>query len=270
MEVITGEKFKSVADFIFAPEKRGDGDYDGLQNTLNLNKLRDGNIIYTHTIYVKQLFELMNTTDKKYVLVSHNGDENINSTFKYGSNLLHWYTQNVDVRDGKIESLPIGLENDRWFKGVRKKEKMTNLLTQSKGYKNLCYMNFNVATNPSKRSVPYQVFQDKLWVTTDMKKNGEDFNEYLSNIYNHWFVICPEGNGIDTHRTWETLYMDSIPIEKRNINNQFYTDLPICFVNHWEEVTEDFLESEYHRIRSQQWNMDKLNFNYWKNKICRN
>ena len=79
--------------------------------------------------------------------------------------------------------------------------------------------------------------------------------------------MCPEGNGIDTHRTWECLYMNTIPIEKININNQYYTDLPICFVNRWKEITEEFLEKEYIRINSIKWNMNKLSFEYWRNKI---
>jgi hypothetical protein len=61
--------------------------------------------------------------------------------------------------------------------------------------------------------------------------------------------------------------MGSIPIEKRNINNQFYTDLPILFVDSWEEINEALLQDEYERIIHCQWNMDKLNFEYWKNKI---
>ena len=80
-------------------------------------------------------------------------------------------------------------------------------------------------------------------------------------------MICPEGHGIDTHRTWETLYLNSIPIEIRNINNSFYEDLPICLVDSWEEITEDFLNKEYNRINEKKYNLEKLDFNYWLKKI---
>jgi hypothetical protein len=128
-------------------------------------------------------------------------------------------------------------------------------------------MNHNILTNPEKRTKPYQVLDNKSWVTIENGTNGHGFDEYIHDVYAHHFVICPEGNGIDTHRTWETLYMNSIPVEKRNINNQFYTDLPICFVDDWEEITEEFLNNEYCRIKNTQWNMDKLTFTYWKEKI---
>jgi hypothetical protein len=98
-------------------------------------------------------------------------------------------------------------------------------------------------------------------------RNGKNFDSYLDSIYNHKFVVSPQGNGIDTHRTWEPLYMGSIPIEKRNLNNRFYTDLPICFVDDWGQLTKNFLDSEFDRITSREWNLKMLTFEYWKNKI---
>ena len=129
------------------------------------------------------------------------------------------------------------------------------------------YMNHNIKTNRNERLKLYQIFEGKSWITIEYGTNGHKFDNYINNIYNHKFVICPEGNGIDTHRTWETLYMGTIPIEKRNINNQFYIDLPICFVNDWNKITEKFLESEYIRIKQSMLDTDKLDFKYWKNKI---
>ena len=61
--------------------------------------------------------------------------------------------------------------------------------------------------------------------------------------------------------------MNTIPIEKRNINNQFYTDLPILFVDDWEEITERFLHDSFMRMTSMEWNLKKLTFEYWQNEI---
>ncbi|MHA1309193.1 MAG: hypothetical protein ACTSQN_18140, partial [Candidatus Heimdallarchaeota archaeon] len=152
-------------------------------------------------------------------------------------------------------------------KKIRKKEKMLARLEKPKKHKNLAYMNHSIKTNPAERKDLYQMFKDKPWVTIDHGGNGHRFDEYIDNVYNHKFVFCPEGNGMDTHRTWETLYMGTIPIEKRNVNNQFYTNLPICFVDDWKQVTKTFLEKEYARIKSVAWNMEKLEFKYWKDKI---
>jgi hypothetical protein len=268
MDWIQGTKFFNVADYIYVPRGRSKDDFNQIDNSLNLSKLKDGDIIYTHGLYVKILFKIMAGTDKKYILITHNSDINVDSSLKWNENLLHWFTQNVDIdMPDFIESIPIGLENDKWFKHIKKKEKMEFLLSQPKGYKNLAYMNHNSRTNPEKRDPPYYSLSNKPWVTIEKKKNGEDFDNYLANIYNHWFVICPEGHGIDTHRIWETLYMGSYPIVIRNYNTRFYEDLPILFIDSWDELTEKKLEFEYTRIKNTEWNMDKLNFSYWENKI---
>ena len=52
-----------------------------------------------------------------------------------------------------------------------------------------------------------------------------------------------------------------------NLNNRFYDDLPICFIDTWEDLTDDFLNAEYERIKSKEWNIAKIDFEYWKNKI---
>jgi hypothetical protein len=222
-------------------------------------------IFYYHTHEVLPF--LKNVPVNRFILITHNSDHKIDDSFILPANMIRWFAQNVDVVNERIESLPIGLENNKWFKEDKKKEKMVHLLQRPKQHRNLVYMNHNVATNIEKRKRPYEVLEGKHWVTIEKGANGHDFAEFIADVYNHKFVICPEGNGIDTVRTWETLYMKSIPIEKRNINNQFYTDLPICFVDDWAEITEDFLNQEYERINSCIWKLDKLNFSYWKDKI---
>jgi hypothetical protein len=144
---------------------------------------------------------------------------------------------------------------------------MLNKLQEPKKFRSMVYVNHNIKTNPKEREKPYAVLGGKPWVTSAMGSNGQGYENYLDNIYNHPFVICPQGNGIDTHRTWECLYMKTIPIEKRNINNQFYTDLPILFVDDWEEITERFLHDQFMAMAEKKWNMEKLNFSYWKNEI---
>ena len=267
MNFIQGDKFIDIADFTYTSPSKSKDDYGELRKTLRYSKLKDKDVIYTHTMYVDQLFKLIGNDQRRFTLVSHNSDINVDESFKVPPNVIKWYSQNVCVKDDRIESIPIGLENDRWFPDIDKKAKMLEKLHQSKSCRNWVYMNHNVKNNISKRLGVYRLLKDTTWTTTEMLKNGNDFDRYLDNIYNHRFVICPEGNGTDTHRTWETLYMGSIPIEKKNINNQFYRDLPICFVNYWEEINEEFLESEYARIKERTWNMEMLDFDYWKNKI---
>jgi len=247
------------------------------------NLANNDTIYYCHTHESNDFFK--SCPDNDFVLITHNSDGNITlnpTRFNLGSsndtdfnniqlpkNLIKWFSTNVDVEHDKIESIPIGLENRFWFPEMKKEEKIIkfhngghNLIKDK-----LLYINHNVANNGPERAEPYELFSNVNWATVEHGRNGINFDNYLHNICNHKFVLCPAGNGIDTHRTWEVLYVGSIPIEKRNRNNRFYVDLPICFVDSWSDITEDFLNREYERITSINWNLEKLDFNYWQKRI---
>jgi hypothetical protein len=172
-----------------------------------------------------------------------------------------WYSTNVDIVSERVKSIPIGLENDRWL--GEKLNKMQRKRQKPPTFRNMLYMNHNIKTNPAKRQPPYDILKGQSWVTTGNGANGEGFDNYLDNIYNHPFVVCPEGNGIDTHRVWECLYMGTIPVVIRNINNSFYADLPILFIDDWGELNEKFLHDNYIEKRDTK----KLDFDWWKKEL---
>ena len=269
IDFITGDAFKSLGRWTYAPTARDRDDYDSLKNVFRLKNIADGDVIYTHTFYAKQLFKIVEEMPREVIVVTHNSDMNVDESFSLPDNVIRWFSQNVNVVHERIESIPIGLENARWFPQLKKKEKMRAAMGLPRNLKNLAYMNHNVGTNPAKRSQPFELLKDKPWVTTEMGKNGADFDDYLLAVFTHRFVICPEGNGMDTHRTWESLYMGAIPVELKNNNNRFYEDLPILLIDDWEELTEEFLKDKYNQMMggSRSWNYDKLKMSYWKNLI---
>jgi hypothetical protein len=268
MEFLTGNKFIGIAEFTFAPSRRAEDDYTGLTNTFDISKLKDDNIVYTHTTYVKELFEVIKPLPNRFVVITHNSDINVDDSFILPDNVIKWYSQNVNVRNERIESIPIGLENDIWFPEIQKKSKMARMLTRKKSCRNWAFMNHNIKTNPDERSRMYELFRKQHWITTESGKNGQEFDRYLENIYNHRYVLCPKGNGMDTHRFWECLYMGTIPVVKKDINNWFYHDMRVLFVDDWEEVTEELLATRWNDFKGE-FNTDKLNIEYW-NGLLRN
>jgi hypothetical protein len=141
-------------------------------------------------------------------------------------------------------------------------------MNEQKQDKNLVYMNFNISTYPQERQNVFDLFQDKEWVTKGVIENTlEGRTTFLREIKNHTFALCPRGGGVDTHRLWETLYMGSIPIVKKDVALSDFEDLPICFINEWDEVSPEFLYNEKQRILSRDWNMQKLKVSYWIEKI---
>ena len=61
------------------------------------------------------------------------------------------------------------------------------------------------------------------------------------------FVICPRGNGIDTHRFWETLYRGSIPIVENSDWAKYFQShgIPMLVVSDFEELLS-WKESDFH------------------------
>jgi hypothetical protein len=268
-DFITGEKFIGLADFVYAPNWKTD--CNKIENTFRLNSLFDGAIIYTHTMYVKDLFEILkNVCGKEFILISHNSDTNIDKSYNIPNCIYKWYTTNVNVEDKRIKSIPLGLENKKWFSSINKQFKMMEKLKGPKQIKNLVYCNFDIKTNPIERQFCWDYFNSRCscWVTKEQGKNGQNFDNYIDQVYSHQFVTCPEGNGIDTVRFWEALYMKSIPIVKANLNTDYFLDLPIYSVCNWDEVSEISLNDWYKkRSNSIKWDNDKLKFSYWENKI---
>jgi len=280
-DFIQGNKFAEMADFTFSPPQKFMDDYYDLPNTLDVSALKDVNIIFTTPFYVKSLFEFIEGLPFGFIVITHNGDNEVNNKgvgymdgrgnyintdyFTIPQNVIRWYATNVNTLHPKVVAIPSGLENDRWKPELRKKERMIEKWHEPRNVRNIVYVDFSTTWNIGERKLIYSLLENKPWVTSF--RDGANFERFLDNIYNHKFVVCPRGNGIATHREWETLYMGSIPIMKRDFNNQFFTNLPICFVNDWEEVTLEFLSYELDRLSKTCWNEEMLTFGYWKNKI---
>lgn len=265
---IQGEKFQDISDWRYAPSIRYKDDYNHLVNDLDFRKLNEGDVIYTHTFYAKQLFDILDVIGKPVYIITHNADEP--ADWIPPDCVIHWWSQNVGLNHPKIESIPIGLENNRWWKGLRKRAKMEEMIKGTLSHNKLIYMNHNIKNNRAQRQRPYELFGKSPWMTVHHGKNGLRFDEYLINVSNHKFMICPEGSGIDCHRFWECLYLGTIPVVKKCINVMFYKHLPVLIINDWDELSEDFLWNYYNTVKHD-WSkiQHQLTFGYWKDKILK-
>lgn len=184
-----------------------------------------------------------------------------------------WFCVNKNTDDPKLHALPLGITNDcndSPIHGILGNiQQMIGVMNMPKENKYLMYMNFNISNYPMERGYVHNLFRNTSWTKTDVCiYNAQSRLKFLREIRNSKFVICPRGNGIDTHRLWETLYMGSIPIVLRHIALDDFDDLPILFIDHWDQITEEFLECEYNRIiQRTDWNYDKLRLGYWIRQI---
>lgn len=270
-QLIDGDKFVEISDIIYDSNINSK-----LKNYFNNNN--DIPLIYCHT---DQIFELFKNVDKKFniILISHNSDKQVREkdVDKIPNNVKYWFANNLIAESDNVTHIPTGLERDRWYPKLMKKDTILKLRKTKKSVENLAYMAHNANRQwDLDRKILYKKFSNENWVSAHLGYNGMNFKLYSYNIYNHNFVFCPVGNqeGYDdgdnatgSHRFWEILYLNSIPIVLNRLGNKKYDKLPVCYVDEWDLITEDFLVKEYKRIITSNYNFNILDFNYWKEKI---
>jgi len=90
----------------------------------------------------------------------------------------------------------------------------------------------------------------------------KSYQDYLSNLALHQFSISPWGNGIDTHRFWEALYCGTIPITKSHYIYKTFEGLPMFLLPTYKSLNNLKKEIEF-----DQFNIEKLDINWWMKKI---
>ena len=95
-------------------------------------------------------------------------------------------------------------------------------------------------------------------------------SQYHNDLLNHKFTWSPRGNGIDCYRTWEALYLKSIPIVQKHKYWRHFTDLPILVIDSYDQISPSFLEEKYREMSEKTFDISKLNLLFWQQKIRKN
>lgn len=256
---ISGDTFRKFANFIL----------DEAILSFNPDEVKCGDLVFVSTQpigNVKKFFlEYHPKINNKYILITHNGDPSCPGEFKHYLNdnkIFAWFTQNMDFAHPKLIPVPIGLENvhiGRGHKNIIKDLCSKKINFENKNY--LLYANFALHTNPKVREPIFKLFKSKSFCHLVEKRNN--VREYLTDITKSKFVLSPEGNGLDCHRTWEALCLGAIPIVKTSTLDILYEGLPVIIVNNWDQITENFLSDKYKEIQNKQYNLNKLYAKYW-------
>ena len=72
---------------------------------------------------------------------------------------------------------------------------------------------------------------------------------------------------MDCYRTWEALYLGSIPIVMNSSLNSSFDHLPVLIVDDYEQIDLEFLETIYNRMLRQSYDYRRLYKGYWQEKI---
>ena len=245
------------------------------------NDTRECIFIYCRTDHIVTIFKMCESINKRFVLVSGSSDIPINDSLykQKPNNIVKWFAININCRYKDLISLPMGTLSGTWIGNNKYDSEIYNhinykpVITDGKESinTNLVFMCFTIGTNNSERSKVYNYFNDKNWVTNLCQhKTGKylEHSEFMNNVFNHKFTICPLGNGIDCGRTWTALQLGSIPILKNHICFQDWPQhIPIILYDDLSEITEDFLLKKIEEFKTKKYDYNYLKTSYWKSRF---
>lgn len=250
---LNARNYASRCDFIFMRDVAA----PFISNTHG--SLFDGCTIYCWSTYLPSLFHQLNGLNVNNItLLSGDNDHSVRPSggankFSHippvPKNIKKWYAQNAEVVDDIMTPMPIGLVPP-WRTEASESEHLATLTIDAERI-GLVYSNFNIETNPEERIKIKNILLEKLKLETPYS----DVNSYYKALQTHKFVICPPGNGKDTHRMWESLYFGAIPVVEDSVMNRYFSNFfPVVLISDWNEISEDFLNKQYNQIEG--------NFNY--------
>ena len=254
MQVISGEQIQESCDiYLGCPEDFRFNPRIFRQSSKCLEirsimyKWNNPGIIFVYSHRLTDFLKIIDKLENKFVLVSHNSDENI--TEKYSQilecpKLIMWHAQNVMIHHENLQLLPIGIANSMWPHGSM--EALRNIMaklnkeTRPKDF----YFYFNIGTNRAERVICKEEIE-KCGLVFELPQSN--FEEYLKHLSTFKYAICPPGNGIDSHRIWECLYLGVIPIVKRSVFTEKLKEKIPCVIilNSWTEFSPQVLRNTY-------------------------
>ena len=227
-------------------------------------EIKENQVIFCHNLVLKDLFNhlknIKNISNIK--LITHQTDQLITEKI-YNQKpdcISEWYSTNVEHKSSNLIPIPLGIANNFQNNYIN-----SNLIKTKSDFvkKNLelnMYINFKKSTNYKERENLYHYFDNKAWVNIDEPMLSVE--KYLEQLNKCSFVLAPWGNGIDSHRLWEALYLGKIPITKYHHTYSSAKGLPVLFIDNYENLSEqvlnDFLEELDENL-----NFDSLNIDNW-------
>jgi len=237
-------------DYTYSPQS---GFLD--HNKQHIEKPEYGSIIYTHIVHLQILCNILKKLDGKFIVVLIMGDDTvlsnnnnvvtlINRTISLPDSIYRLYSKNVSINDDLVRCMPIGMLGGH-------PKYMDKINTDNKQER--VYCNFKLWTHPGRQAC---LDTCKKLPFVDVGGNLSD-EAYINVLAKYCFCLCPRGNGLDTYRFWESLYVKTIPIIiKNDVIPQFIDKVPVIVLKNWEQLQSTELKYDY-------WDSDIIKTSYW-------
>lgn len=179
---------------------------------------------------------------RRFVLVTHNSDYPVDLGDRRvlrSPRIRKWFAANVALHHRKLVPLPLGVANPHWEHGDPAPLRAAQAISRKA---TLVDVSFSLNTNTAVRR--YCLEQTGLELAPRLPHPA-----YLLRLAEAYFCVSPSGNGIDAHRTWEALYLKTVPIVTRSPLTDEYADLPWIVLDDWSRFRSlELSESLYERL----------------------
>ena len=250
VDIISGEKVQNLCDIYVGFDE--DFNYNPeiakqKEKCLSIHSIPENwnnpALIFCYSHKISDFAKKVHLIQNPCVIVFGNSDQNISydlvKPFLESLIVKHIFCQNIEFLHSKASFLPIGIANRMWQHGNPRYIEQINRNTLIERKTGHIFCNFSISTNENLRNKCLE----------SMKKNGIHFcngfsqENYIEILVNHKYSICPEGNGLDTHRFWESVYVRTIPIVTRSpLTEQIHASgIPCVLIDSWEEFSLDSL-----------------------------
>jgi len=283
IEIINSQKFSEISDFIYSEiTTHEDFISKSLKNELTIIQKKDddkvklvwyvsdkiivsdNDIVFCQTELVESFFEIISKDNnlKNLILITNQSDREVDESLylKKPQSIKKWFSTNVNYPAEDLVAIPIGINNSYIKNFVHEEDFKTFNFDKFENKKDLFYNNYNLNTRPFHRL-------DTIWRLSKNKKAvikqpNQSKNNYLNDLNNYKYIICPWGNGFDSHRIWEAIYSGSLAITKKSIAFESFETLPIISL-------EKFNKNNLKKINflSEKANYALADFKYWKDLI---
>lgn len=270
--IISGHEYKKLCKWNlcsryiidFDVEKVSEGDFVFLQG--DTQSLREYSFLLWENGFLSEFNKPLN-------FIVHNTDEsfNIEDFVILEPYALNIWTINNMVDEDKVHSIPLGF-NDHSAGYVDKLDweyYYTNGVWEKEKHR-LCLVKFwRNAMRPGRSETFRYFYSNTNWADLRTEEDWLPVPLHYEELKMYKYQICPTGAGLDTHRFWESILFDVIPIIKRNYLSDFLLNFPVLLVDDWSELNEKTLEREYESLYSElkTWKEENPNWLFVKNYI---
>lgn len=259
---ISGDTFRSQSDHI-------------LDDTSKIypSKVKSGDTLFVKTDYINEFIDnCLPALPDNLKLITHNSDINIEKsliTDKLKNKSIYWFAQNlqIDLNTSQyLHPLPIGFENRNWLKNGKLSILKKVKTPEQKINGMLCA--FNTSTNKERIDILHNLDQNNYVRYLRRAKH----KDYMKTLSQYKLSICPEGNGADTHRIWESLLVETLPVVKKSnfTENLSSVGIPLYIINNWKELAyldEEKIDYIYSSKSFELKDKRFLTYKFWMEKV---